>query len=523
MVRRRSTLALGPAALLALQAGHRLPLAYAQTQGGTFVFGRGADSASLDPAVTTDGESFRVTDQIMEPLVAFEGSTTELKPGLATGWDISADGLTYTFRLREGVKFHDGTDLDAAAVKWNFERWGDEEHPYHTGGDFEYYNDVAAFSDTIKSVEVADPLTVVFTLNEPSATFLVNLALPAFGIASPTALMADIGNAYRNPVGTGPFKFVEWVPDDRIVLERNPTYWGQTAHVERVVVRSIPDNAARFLALQSGSIDMFEGVNPDDLATVRRDPSLSIILRPSLNVAYINMNLKEAPFNLLKVRQAIAAAINRQAIVEALYQGTGTVASQLIPPHLLGWNPDVKGPQYNPDLARRLLAEAGYPNGFTTDFWYMPETRAYYPSPQPIAEAFAADLARVGIRANLKTEDWAAYLQNRNLLKYPIWMLGWIGDNGDTDNFLYYFFGNYSQDNSWDNPQVRDLLRQARVSVDRAERDALYRQVNAIVEQEVPRIPIAHTTPPLLARAYVKGYMAHPTQKELYHTVWLDR
>jgi peptide/nickel transport system substrate-binding protein len=335
--------------------------------------------------------------------------------------------------------------------------------------------------------------------------------------------MADIENAYRNPVGTGAFRFVEWVPGDRIVLDRNPRYWGEAASLDRVIVRTIPDNAARFLALTAGSIDMFEGANPDDVRTARRDRNLSVILRPSLNVGYINVNQKQKPFDNLKVRQAIAAAINRPAIVEALFGGTGSLATQLIPSSMLGWNPEVKGPQFDQARARALLSEAGLGGGFSTDFWYMPVSRPYFPNPQQIAEAIAADLAKVGIRTTLKTEDWGAYLEDRNNLKFPMWMLGWTGDNGDPDNFLYYFFGNLAQENSWDNPQVRDLLRQAQHSADSGERDVLYRQVNAIVDQEVPRIPIAHTTPPLLARSYVKGYIGNPTATEYYSTVWLDK
>jgi peptide/nickel transport system substrate-binding protein len=516
-------MAVGPAALLAMQAANRLPLAFAQARGGTFVFGAPGDAVKLDPANVTDGESARVTEQIFDTLVMFDGSTTNLKPGLAESWDVTADGLSYFFNLRPGVRFHDGTPLDAMAVKWNFDRWMDSSHPYHTGGEFEYWTDTAGFNEVIRRVAVVDANTVQIDLSFPQGPFLLNLALFAFAIASPTALAADIENAYRNPVGTGAFRFVEWVPGDRIVLERNPDYWGEQASVERVVIRIIPDNAARFLALRSGAIDIMDGPNPDDVRNARGDRSLSVITRPPLNVGYINMNLKERPFSDDRVRHAVASAINRQAIVDALYGGSGMVASQLIPPSLLGWNPEVTGPQYDPDRARQLLAEAGYPGGFATDFWYMPVSRPYFPDPRAIAEAIAADLARVDIRVSLKTEDWGSYLQDRNQLKFPIWMLGWIGDNGDPDNFLYTFFGNFAQDNSWDNETVRGLLRQAQRSADFAERDRIYRQVNQVVEAEVPRIPIAHNAPSLLARAYVKGYIANPTQTEYFNTVWLDR
>ncbi|HEU5317847.1 MAG TPA: ABC transporter substrate-binding protein [Chloroflexota bacterium] len=527
-LKRRATLGLGPAALLAAQASWRLPLAHARGEGGTFVFGRGGDSVRLDPAVITDGESARVTEQIFDTLVMFDGSSTDLKPALARSWDIGPDGLSYTFHLRQGVRFHDGTPFDAFAVKWNFDRWHDAENPFHrdavaSGVTFEYYEDVTGLKDVVSSVEVVDDFTVRVSLTEPQGPFLLNLALFAFGIISPYSLGTGADYLARNPVGTGPFKFNGWIPGDQILLERFESYWGEPANLDRVVVRVIPDNAARFLALRSNAIDMMENANPEDVAAARRDRALSVILRPPMNIAYINMNLKEKPFDNVKVRQAVAMSINRSAIVEALYGGTGTVATQLIPSSLLGWNTELKGPQYDPTRAKALLAEAGYPNGFTTDFWYMPVARPYYPSPQAIAEAFASDLGKIGIKANLKTEDWGTYLQDRNALKFPIWMLGWTGDNGDTDNFLFTFFGNLRQDNSWDNPQVRALLKQAQVSADTAEREFLYKQINQIIEQELPRIPIAHNSVPLIARSYVKGYLPHPTATEYYGNVWLDK
>lgn len=528
-LRRRATLGAGPAALLAAQAAWRLPIAHARGEGGTFVFGRGGDSVRLDPAVITDGESARVTEQVFDTLIMFSGSSTDLKPGLARSWDISPDGLTYFFNLREGVRFHDGTPLDAGAVKWNFDRWMDADNIWHKeaiagGVSFEYFDDVTGFADVIRSVDVVDFNTVQINLKAPQGPFLLNLALFAFAIVSPNSATAGFTALSRNPVGTGPFKFVSWAPGDRIILDRYADYWGETASVDRVVVRVIPDNAARFLALRSNDIDMMENANPEDVVNARRDArNLSVILRPPMNIAYINMNLNAKPFDNLKVRQAVAAAINRSAIVEALYGGTGSVATQLIPSSLLGWNTELRGPQYNPDRAKQLLAEAGYGSGFTTDFWYMPVARPYYPSPQAIAEAFAADLAKVGIRANLKTEDWGTYLADRNALKFPIWMLGWTGDNGDTDNFLFTFFGNHRQDNSWDHATVRALLKQAQSSPDTAERELIYKQVNQVIEQEVPRIPIAHNSVPLIARSYVKGYLPHPTATEFYNTVWLDK
>jgi peptide/nickel transport system substrate-binding protein len=520
---RRAALAAASAALLAAQAAARVPfarVALGRGEGGTFVYARGGDPANFDPAI--EGPDVIVTEQIFETLVTFDGASTNIKPALARSWDVSPDGLTYTFALRQDVRFHDGTPFDAAVVKWNFDRWSDASNPYHTGT-FLYWDEVAGFDETIQSVDVVDPATVQITLSRAQAPFLLNLALFAFAFASPTAVMAGGENAFRNPVGTGPFRFVEAVPGDRVVLERNPDYWGEMAHLDRVVVRAMPDNSARYLALLSGSADMMEGANAEDVAGARRDPALAVILRPSLNVGYLGLNLQAKPFDDLRVRQAVAAAINRPAIVESLYGNTGIVATQLIPPSLLGWNSEVKGPQYDPQKAKQLLAQAGLSNGFATELWYMPVSRPYFPDPKVIGEAIAADLAKVGITAALKTEDWITFLANRSKGKYPIYMLGWTGDNGDTDNFLYTFFGAYQGENTWDNAQVRDMLLQAQVSADSGERADLYRQVNALVDQQLPRIPVAHTTPPLIARSYVKGFIANPTAAEFYNTVWLDK
>jgi peptide/nickel transport system substrate-binding protein len=526
-MKRRRALGLGPAALLALhaaQAAPNLPLALAQVQGGTFVFGAPGEPVKLDPAVVEDLESARLTEQIFDTLVMFAGPTTSLRPGLAADWAVSADGLSYFFNLRPGVTFHDGTPCDATAVKWNFDRWMDENNPWRGSGSFIYWSDVAGFNEVIRSVDAVDANTVQINLVEPQGTFLLNLALFAFGIASPAAVMADPDGFGLRPVGTGAFRFVDWLPGDRVVLERNPSYWGDVPTVERVVVRDIPDNGARFLALRSGAIDMMEGLNSEDLPAAQGDRNLQVIPRPPLNVGFINMHLGVQPLGDVRVRHAIASAINRQAIVDALYGGLGMVASQLIPPSVIGWNPDVQGPQYDPGRARQLLAEAGLGGGFAIDFWVMPVSRPYFPNPQAIAEAIVADLRQVGIRANLRREtDWATYLERRNRLEYPMWMLGWTGDTGDPDNFLYYFFGPSTRDDTWRNEAIQGLLRQAQRSPNMAEREEIYRRVNAAVDAELPRIPIAHATVPLVARSSVRGYIANPTATEYYNTITLAR
>jgi peptide/nickel transport system substrate-binding protein len=524
---------LGVAPALLLAAALLAPAASVGAQSSrTFVFGQSGDAVKLDPALIEDGLSARVTQQIFENLVTFDGPTTRIKPALAETWETSPDGKTWTFHLRQGVSFHDGTPFDANAVKANFDRWQNQTgDPQHKSAEFIYWNDVAGFNDLIDSTTVVDASTFQITNKDSSGPFLLNLALFPFAIVAPSTLnqlafstIPDVGSA---PVGTGPFRFVDWVRGDHITLAANTSYWGGRPSVDQAIIRVITDNAARFFELQTANIDMMEFPNPDDVRVAQNNPALQVLFRPSLNVAYIDFNEFLQPFNDLRVRQALAEAINRQAIVDSLYGGTAVVARQMLAPGMLGYNDDLQPIAYDPAHARQLLADAGMGNGFTTDFWYMPVDRPYYPNPQSIAQAVCADWAAVNVRCNLKTKDWTAYLDSARKHEFPTWMLGWTGDNGDPDNFLYFFFGiqpardkpNY---NTWDNAQARDLLLQAQRSVDDTQRDLLYKQAASIVRSELPKLPFAHTTPPLFAQSYVQGYVTNPTGTEFFNTVSVD-
>ncbi len=522
---RRAWLALGLSVVLA--ASLLVPATSAQAP-RTFVFAQSGDVSKLDPAVIEDGNSARVTEQIFETLVEFDGATTRVRPALAESWDVSPDGKTWTFSLRQGVTFHDGTPFDADAVKFNFDRWQYESNPYHRGGDFIYWADVAGFDQLIDRTEAVDTYTFRIFLKDSSGPFLLNLALFPFAIVSPTTIQSDIDNLFKNPVGTGPFKFVEWVPGDHVTMVANDSYWGGRPALDQAIVRFIPDNAARFLELQAGNIDVMEFPNPDDVRSAQAMSDLQVLLRPSLNIGYVDFNQFQAPFNDARVRNALAHAINRPNIVNALFAGTGVVAKEFLAPGMLGYNDAIADIDYDPALARQLLTEAGYPNGFSTDFWYMPVDRPYYPNPQAIAQAICSDWAAVGVRCDLKTKDWAAYRVDARANQLPVWMLGWTGDNGDPDNFLYFFFGNLSSPgkpnyNTWDNAYVRSLLLQAQRSVVDEQRDLFYKQVAVAVRSEMPKIPFAHTTPPLLAKTYVSGYVTNPTSTEFFKTVSVNR
>nr|BAG82718.1 putative dipeptide ABC transporter dipeptide-binding protein [uncultured bacterium] len=495
-------------------------------QGGTFIVGRGGDTVWLDAGPATDGESARVINEIIEPLVRQAGTSAEIVPWLAESWT-TEDSQTWVFNLRQGVTFHDGTPFNAEAVKFNFDRLMDPDNEYRFGRTFEYYN-YQFGSNPIQAINVIDEHTVEFVLTSPSSVLLAKLSLGfAFGINSPAAIMEQ-GENYGTPagtsVGTGPFKFVEWIPDDRITVERNEEWWGPRPNVDRIIWRSIPDNSARFAELQAGTIHQAD-LAQTDLELAETDPNIDIYTLPSLSTGYIAFQQCTEPFDKIEVRQAIAHAVNWEALIPAFYGEYGELAGSFQPPAIPGHNPNIMPYEYNPDLAMELLAQAGLPDGFETEFWYIPVVRGYFPDSKAIGEAIAADLARVGIRVSLTTEDWGAYLEDRNLGKFPMWMLGWGSDNGDPDNYIGYHFahapGEPKVEDCYDNPELAQLLIDGAVVADAAEREAIYMRAEEIVKADVARIPVVWATTPIVFRSEVKGYTP-VVFRSWYENIWLD-
>jgi len=497
----------------------------------TLVFGRGGDSVALDPANVTDGESLNVTTNIFDTLIDYKEGNTDLQPGLAKSWDSSDDGLVWTFKLQEGVKFHDGTDFNAEAVVFNFNRWMDPNNQFHVG-DFPYYGYMFGgylgdAGHVIKQVTAVDTYTVEFQLNFPQGPFLSNLAMSPFAIASPAAIEKYGDKLGENPVGTGPFVFDQWVRNDKIVLKKNPNYYkAGYPLLEQLIFKSIPDNSARFIALQSGDIDMMDGVNPDDVSLAETNKDLQVWLRPSMNVGYLAFNTEKAPFDNKLVRQALNMAVNKQGLIDAFYNGLAEPAKNPLPPSLWGYNDAIVDYEYNIDKAKQLLADAGYPNGFDTDFWYMPVPRPYIPQGKKIAEAMQSDFAKIGVNVNLVTEEWATYLEKTGNGEHTMALLGWTGDNGDPDNFLYVLL---DKDNAkapdagniafYKNDQLHDILIQAQQASDLQERTGLYLEAQEIIKEDAPWIPLVHSTPPLLGKKNIGGFVPHPTGSDKFTNV----
>ena len=499
------------------------------------IFARGGDSESLDPGSTSDGESSRVTHQVLETLLEFDLETFELKPGLAHDWEVSDDGLKYTFYLEEGVTFHDGTEFNAEAVKINFDRFADPNHEYAFKDDgYTYFMYATMFGGhkgdeghVIDEVKVVDDHTVEFILNQPLGFFLQNMAMTYFPITSPAALEEYGPQINENPVGTGPFKFVSWTKDDSIVLEKFEDYRIEgLPKLDKVIFEVIPDNAARLIALRSGDIDIMDGLNPDDAAGVEDDPDLELLARDENNFGYVGFNVQKAPLDNKKLRQAISHAIDREAIVDALYAGYGTPAVNPLPPNYLGYNDEVEGYPYDIDKAKELLAEAGYEDGLEIDLWTMPGARPYMPDPETVAEIIQNNLAEIGVTVNIVREEWAPYLEKTQSGEHEMYMLGWSGTNGDPDYFLSSLLhgDNVGDSNRefYQNDKVDELLDAAKREIDQDKRAELYKEAQAIISDDAPMIPLVHSRPVMAISSKVKNYIPHPSTSESLREVDIE-
>jgi peptide/nickel transport system substrate-binding protein len=495
--------------------------AFALAAAQTLVFGASGQPSSLDSVDSQDGNSLVVSNQITETLIFFADGSTELVPRLATAWEANEDATVWTFELRQGVSFHDGTPFNAEAVKFNVDRWNITDHPYSFRNEGKTYvpwgwvfNGPREEGGIVDEVVVVDEFTVEFRMAQPTPFLPAQLAAVYFQFDSPAAVMAhgaDYGTPGVGSVGTGPFKFVSWVEGQQVTVEANPDYWDGAPKVDQVVFRAISEPTARLAELQAGSIDIAVLLAADDLQTVQNDARLTVVIpEVEQNVGYLALHQANPPLDNPLVRRAIAHALDRDAIIEAFFAGLGVPADAHMPASYFGqgtpWPYD-----YDPELAKELLAEAGYPDGFATELWYMPVSRPYYPAPQPIAEAMASYLADVGIQAQLLTEDWTTYLADYTTGKFPMYMLGWNADYADPDNFLMTFFGPSAVNSlGWDAPEVVEALNSARQTSDQDERARLYAFVIDANVAEVASIPWAHNRNLNATRANIDGWIMSP-------------
>lgn len=513
--------------------------------GGTLIVALPGDITRTDPAMIDDSNSSYVTQQVAEGLVALKaGTTSEIEPALAESWTSSPDGLTYTFKLRQGVKFHDGTPFDAAAVVYNYDRWKNfpvelQDYTYYSGAVFGGYGD----KSNVASVTAVDPATVEIKLVRAQSNFLLAQSLSVFAISSPTALKAGGGDNTVTDVskisfaqggagamvGTGPFKFKEWVVGDHVTIEKNADYWGEKAHVDQVVFKPVAEEAQRLNGLSTGEIDISQTIAPLDVSAVKADSNLAVIDRgASCNAAQISLNQNYTPVNNPKIREAIAFAVNRQALVDAFYFGLAVVADNWMPVNTQYAKP-LGLPTYDPEKAKALIAESGVTD-LTIDFYYPSDvTRPYMPDPKGIFEAVSRDLEAVGFTVIPHTETWRPdYLDHEYAGNFEAWLLGWTCDWSGPDNFLKTAFFGYvdgapSPEFAYKNDELEKTMNDALAATDEVTAKTLWEKAQDLIRADMPTVPLVNSTPPAASRADVKGFVGSGALNEYLSTVWLDR
>ena len=517
--------------------------------GGTFIFGTAGNPKMFDPIFNDEGETFRITRQIYDTLIQNKPGTAELEPSLAEKWEQGADGKSWTFSLKKGVKFADGTDFDAAAVCFNFDRWYNmkgaaaQSQMIYYADVFEGFakNEGTDTGDPVyKSCEAKDASTAVITLNKAKGAFPAAFTLPSFAIQSPAALkqynadtVTQSGDSFtyseyanKHPVGTGPFKFESYdAGKGEVTLVKNDTSPAQTAKLDKLIFKIIPDENARKQALKAGDIMGYDFPAPSDYGLLRNDGE-QVLIRPSFNILYMGINQSGNPaLKDLKVRQAIAYALNREQFVKSKLPEGSEVAPEFVPKAISGYTDDVTKYPYDPTKAKQLLAESGHATGLTLKFYYPTEvTRPYMPNPADVFTSLSEDLKAVGITIEPIAKPWNGGYKDdvQKFGKQDLHLLGWTGDYNDAGNFVGTFFGRTKKEFGFDNPALFQALAAADASPAGDAHAKAYQDVNKQIMDYLPAIPISYGPPAIVVGPKVKGLVASPLTDERFNTVTVN-
>ena len=501
----------------------------------TLVYCSEGSPENFQPAINTTGTSFDAARPIYNRLTEFKRGTTEVIPGLAESWEIGDGGKTITFHLRKGVKWHSNKDFkpsrdfNADDVLFSFNRQWKSDNPYFkvSGGKYDYFNDMD-MPASLDSIEKKDDYTIVMKLKSPNVPILANLAMDFAAISS--AEYADVllkkGTPElldQNPIGTGPFSFVAYQKDAVIRYKKNPDYYGEKALVDDLVYAITPDATARYAKLKAGECQVNAYPRPADLAEMQKDPSLKVLSASGLNIAFWAFNVNKPPLDKKEVRQALSMSIDRDAIIKDVYLGAGEKAKTLIPRTMWSFNDKIVDYPYDPEKAKAMLKAAGI-DKLDIDLWYQPVQRPYNPNGKRIGEMMQADLAKVGVNAQLVTYEWGEYRKRAQAGEDMTAQLGWTGDNGDPDNFFFLdgcTDGKPASNNipKWCNAEYNDLLVKARGLADQAARTKLYERMQEIEHEEAPELLLAHSIVSEVTRANVVGYKMSPLGTHIFEGV----
>lgn len=470
----------------------------------TLIYAQGAEPRGLDPALVDDGESAKVMINIYDGLLKYNKDSTKVEASLAKSWDVSPDGLTYTFHLQEGVKFHDGTAFDADAVKFNIDR----QLPPKVTEDMAYASFVYG---SVKDVQVVDKKTVKVNLTAPSTPFLSNLAMVMSApIVSPKALTDSKNNVNQAPVGTGPYKFVKWSKDENIILVRNDEYWGTKALTKNVIFKFIKDNSARVVALNNGEADMIDGIDATVVKQIT-DAGNKIFKAPGMNINYMAFNTSKAPFNNAKLRTAVSQSINVPELVKSLYQGYSEPATSILPNFMEGYDKSIAQVPYDAAAAATAIKAAGLTKVHMITYT---NPRPYNTATgQSLAEAIQGYLSKVGITTTIDSFDWTTYKQKVKAGDYDLAFYGWTGDNGDPDNFLYLLSVDDPTMNiaRYKNPEFNKLIAKGVETPAGPARNAIYTQLEKLAAADSAWLPISHAQTLCAYRANIHDFYYHMT------------
>jgi dipeptide transport system substrate-binding protein len=503
----------------------------------TLVYCSEGSPENFNPQLYTSGTSVDASAvPVFNRLVDFTPGTTNLVPSLAESWEISPDGTVYTFHLRKNVKFQSNKqfkpsrDFNADDVIFSFMRQMDPKNPYHnvSGGTYSNFESLE-LSTLIKSIDRVDDHTVRFTLAHPEAPFLADLAwyFASIHSAEYADAMLKAGTPEKvdmNPIGTGPFELVQYQKDSRILYKAFPDYWQGKAKLDRLVFSITPDASVRYAKLEKNECQVMPFPNPADLDKMRANPDITLEQKAGLNTGFLAFNTTKAPTDNVKVRQALAMAINKPAIIEAIFKGTGTVAKNILPPGVWSADKDLKDYDYDPEKAKALLQQAGVKPGTEIALWAMPVQRPYNPNARRMAEMIQSDWAKVGIKANIVSYEWGEYLKRVRSGEHQAALMGWTTATGDPDNFfgpLYSCTSAQGGSNSskWCYQPFEKLITEARAEPDQGKRTALYLQAQQMMHDQMPAVMIAHSTIFEPVRKSVSGYQVDPFGKHIFYQV----
>lgn len=493
--------------------------------------------AGFNPQTATDSVSLNASSQaIFNRLVDFKKGSTEVEPSLALSWKISKDRKSYTFKLRKDVAFQSNDFfkptrlMNADDVVYTFKSQMDPKHPLSIpGGNYEYFKGME-LDTIITDVKKVDDYTVQFDLKKPEAPFLANLAMDFASILSEEYAQALVksGKGLKtletNPIGTGPFVFKSYQKDSTIRYTAFDKYFKGKPKIDQLVFVVVTDSTVRLQKMKTGECNVMSEPQPQDIEQIQKIAGLKLISTEGLNIGYVAFNVTKKPFDNVKVREAITMALNKKSYLDAIYKGQGTMAKNPIPPTMWSYSKATKDDEYNTEKAKKLLAEAGFPNGFETELWTIPVSRPYMPNGKKMGELMQADLAKIGVKVKLVTFDWPTYLEKTKQGLHPFAQMGWTGDNGDPDNFLNVLLGCSAVEAGsniarWCDKGFNDLVQKAKEEPTQAKRAVLYEKAEAIFKKEKPWVTVAHSRLNKVVSDKVTGYTINPFGHEQFESV----